>query len=115
MSGAYYRCHDCNERFSFDDLGQVTRDNPKGGWKKIVYACMSCATANGDYTEPKKEIPREDCVMHGIRQGLPLCGFTSNIPIEWPDGHRWTGFPDIDNMTCEKCIEEAKHIRDKNL
>lgn len=28
--------------------------------------------------------------MHVLEGGLPLCGFSNELPRDWPTGHRWT-------------------------
>lgn len=28
-------------------------------------------------------------IVHVLLRGLPLCGFTRDVPARWPKGHRW--------------------------
>lgn len=47
-------------------------------------------------------------VVHGLRNGLALCGFAASIPAHWPEGHVWTDPRDVgarSTITCPKCVE----------
>ena len=41
--------------------------------------------------------------VHILEEGLPLCGFTSHIPSDWPPGHIWVGLGEKDKATCPEC------------
>src|SRR5215831_6842276 len=39
--------------------------------------------------------------VHILQYGLPLCRFTSKVPYEWPEGHKWVGLgetKDVPNL-----------------
>jgi hypothetical protein len=42
-------------------------------------------------------------VVHALREGLPLCGFTTEVPARWPHLHYWSNRPK--QLTCRGCIE----------
>lgn len=46
-------------------------------------------------------------VIHFLEGGLPLCMFTREVPLQWPDGHVWAHCGDSDALThagmCERC------------
>lgn len=56
-------------------------------------------------------------VVHVLRAGLPLCGFSTRPPREWPPGHKWTTAPaGAIRPTCETCsnmldVEDTTHER----
>jgi len=45
------------------------------------------------------------------KTGSALCGFNpESLPGDWPVGHKWVGYEDIDNIAkanCARCREEA--------
>jgi hypothetical protein len=43
-------------------------------------------------------------VVHVLREGYPLCGFSSKAPVDWPAGHKWIGPPDVKFATCGGCL-----------
>ena len=50
--------------------------------------------------------------LHYLSAGLPLCGFTSALPKDWPGGHRWIGVHDEiprSDLTfmCTRCADLA--------
>ncbi|KKN81369.1 hypothetical protein LCGC14_0319820 [marine sediment metagenome] len=44
--------------------------------------------------------------IHGLLNGLPMCGFTTDIPFHWPIEHKWSLDPD--DFTCEACFKLVK-------
>jgi len=43
-------------------------------------------------------------VIHILRHSFPLCSFTVVVPADWPIGHEWVHFPDVeDEATCPAC------------
>lgn len=49
--------------------------------------------------------------VHALREGLPLCGFETRVPRDWPDGHAWIDWRDFNdpdkgpgNARCIRCI-----------
>ena len=30
--------------------------------------------------------------VHALKHGLPMCGFSRELPADWPDGHAWISF-----------------------
>jgi hypothetical protein len=45
-------------------------------------------------------------VVHRLRAGVPLCGFSREAPVHWPAGHRWSAFQA--DITCPTC-QEVSH------
>lgn len=67
-----------------------------------------------DYTDRKlpREDPRAKGVVHILYVGSTLCGMGEGMfPGEWPVGHVWTYLHDLENVTCETCLAEAKKAR----
>ena len=50
---------------------------------------------------------QQHAIVHALLHGQPLCGFTHNLPKDWPEGHVWTGKEDVQNITCPHCKAEA--------
>jgi hypothetical protein len=36
-------------------------------------------------------------IVHVLFEGLPLCGFSRDVPSRWPMGHRWVSIMDREN------------------
>ena len=58
--------------------------------------------------------------VHVLHKGLPLCGFTRDIPAEWPPGHSWLGALHLDDPKlygaaepdkCTLCWDRAKEMK----
>jgi hypothetical protein len=48
-------------------------------------------------------------VVHIMRHGFPLCGFSTEAPEHWPEGHRWLRDDQARHkITCEDCLKMAK-------
>jgi hypothetical protein len=45
--------------------------------------------------------------VHVLRHGLPLCGFATGFPADWPPGHSWVGMDDLAVANCAGCREAA--------
>lgn len=41
--------------------------------------------------------------IHILWHGIPLCGFTRQIPSLWPARHDWTSRDDREHATCDAC------------
>ena len=52
-------------------------------------------------------------IVHALLYGLPLCGFSSRTPGNWPEGHMWVGVKDVERISCPRCKEEALEINQK--
>ena len=50
--------------------------------------------------------------VHVLQHGLPLCGFSRDVPGKWPSGHSWTYADDLRNVTCRGCIDAVKARED---
>jgi len=48
-------------------------------------------------------------VVHLLWHGLPLCGFTLEMPCDWPDGHVWTTLRS--EVSCTGCARRAGEHR----
>lgn len=46
--------------------------------------------------------------VHILRHGLPLCGFTTRVPGDWPAGNTWVPVDD-ELVSCPGCMEAAKN------
>ncbi len=46
-------------------------------------------------------------IVHVLEKGYPLCGFSSELPRDWPEGHKWTGLNDLEPATCLECRAAA--------
>lgn len=46
-------------------------------------------------------------MIHILHYGLPRCRFSSDLPVHWPEGHRWVGFDDMCKATCPACIRSV--------
>jgi hypothetical protein len=46
-------------------------------------------------------------IVHALRYGFPLCRFSSDVPRDWPEGHRWTNIDDTEHITCAECKTRA--------
>jgi hypothetical protein len=44
-----------------------------------------------------------EMMIHVLRAGLPLCGFSNDIPANWPEGHLFVSVEEIANATCHRC------------
>lgn len=67
--------------------------------------CRLGKLAGGDLPMPP-EVP----AVHILRYGLPLCGFSGKMPVDWPEGHKWVG-EDEEGATCEDCKRALKERR----
>lgn len=55
-------------------------------------------------------------VVHLLHEGLPVCGFTRDVPKDWPIGHEWAGLATYRNgktdhevipLLCDECVKVA--------
>ena len=49
---------------------------------------------------------REDLerkIIHILNEGFPLCGFSSDFPVNWPEGHVWTRITEPEKANCAEC------------
>lgn len=44
-------------------------------------------------------------VVHVLRSGYPLCGFSLALPERWPPGHRFTSSLEPEKANCPDCKE----------
>lgn len=57
-----------------------------------------------------------DVVIHLLAHGRPLCGFTDELPRDWPKGHKWESYFDwvadkampVRGNHCTDCLAEAE-------
>jgi hypothetical protein len=42
--------------------------------------------------------------IHILRHGFPLCGFSDDVPVNWPEGHLWLGLDD-DHAGRPMCVD----------
>lgn len=63
---------------------------------------------NALYVEPKfSPTPKQDWI-HILHEGLPLCGFSREVPGHWPEGHRWVRVEDAKDATCGGCLAKLQ-------
>lgn len=48
--------------------------------------------------------------VHVLHHGLSLCRFTTDLPGNWPIGHRWTGLDDRAPVNCPGCLRVLSAI-----
>lgn len=48
--------------------------------------------------------------LHVLRYGLPLCGFSNEVPAKWPAGNRWVPIDDLKHATCKQCVINAQQV-----
>lgn len=59
--------------------------------------------------------------IHFLHEGLPLCGFTREIPINWPHQHKWAHRGDEEAlsspMMCNRCaaVFRGEHVDEQPL
>lgn len=41
--------------------------------------------------------------IHGLLGGMPLCGFSTDLPVNWPEGHTWVPTTDEKAIGCPSC------------
>jgi hypothetical protein len=41
--------------------------------------------------------------IHVLHHGFPICGFTREMPKDWPQGHLWVRKDDAALATCPRC------------
>ncbi len=55
---------------------------------------------------PRSEAERKVFTVHALRNGYSACGFgMPSTPVNWPEGHMWTGSDERSKVTCRKCLE----------
>lgn len=47
-------------------------------------------------------------VVHVLRQGLPLCGFSLGFPCNWPQSHSWVPLEERSLANCWTCVSAAE-------
>ena len=52
-------------------------------------------------------------VIHILRAGLTLCGFSREVPRDWPEGHKWVAESDEPLATCVSCKDTLSKEREK--
>jgi hypothetical protein len=50
-------------------------------------------------------------IIHGLSCGLPLCGFSDEVPANWPDNNLWVPSHEEEKITCEQCKEAKAGLR----
>jgi len=60
--------------------------------------------------DPWFDNPRAVHVLYG---GFPLCGFSQEPPVDWPEGMTWVGLSEWEKTTCEGCRAKGpEHLRE---
>lgn len=45
--------------------------------------------------------------IHVLVHGLPICGFSHELPCNWPLGHKWVRAEEHSDATCSSCRKLA--------
>lgn len=57
-------------------------------------------------------------IVHVLYAGQPMCGFTTKVPGNWPEGHKWIGRSDaasiMTNVNCTSCKAAYELWRSKS-
>lgn len=59
-----------------------------------------------------------DAVVHVLREGFPVCGFSREVPAKWPEEHSFIGINDVNKLsdiTCPHCREAARKVRAEKM
>lgn len=68
-------------------------------------------------------------IVHFLLHGLPVCGFSNEMPVSWPPGHVWVGpgivgpgivgpggrFNDVNCDGCKAEIQAKKEEKEKQI
>lgn len=46
-------------------------------------------------------------VVHILVHGQPVCGFSYELPCNWPIGHKWVRAEEHSDATCNTCKKVA--------
>lgn len=57
---------------------------------------------------PSSNVLSCSCTVHALLHSLPLCGFSQDVPDNWPERHFWTEVGDVGNINCLSCKEAAE-------
>ena len=52
-----------------------------------------------------------EMVIHAMYSGYPLCGFSDELPRDWPAGHGFVSYSQIVKITCPECRTEAERLK----
>ena len=52
--------------------------------------------------------------VHVLHEGRPLCGFSNDVPANWPGGHLWVGIKDVEDSTCAGCKSKAQELKSQS-
>jgi hypothetical protein len=55
----------------------------------------------------RREGDPKPVVIHLLRKGVPIRGFTWELPRGWAPGHKWVGIDERQDATCVRCLEIA--------
>ena len=59
--------------------------------------------------ETHPEIQATGVTVHVLIGGFPACGFSREIPRDWPPGHKWHEHPS--GATCAACLDVVNYHR----
>lgn len=52
-------------------------------------------------------------IIHVLRGGLSLCGFSTEVPAKWPGEDRWVSIDDAENfgaVSCPGCLRRLREL-----
>lgn len=55
-------------------------------------------------------------IVHIVdREGRPLCGFVTDPPERWPEGHKAVLPEEAHFATCQRCVEQLHNDDELNV
>ena len=97
-------CGYCDKSIATEDRGlrMPFVGDPSGkGYLNVHHLCF-CRVVQGS-----------GVIVHALLYGLPLCGFSREVPGKWPDGHKWVYVEDKELLTCDGCKEALQKVEEK--
>ena len=56
----------------------------------------------------------KEIVFHVLKSGMPLCGFSKDVPQKWPKRNWWIYHRDKERrklINCQKCMSRLKKLK----
>jgi len=79
----------------------AAKDDPP--WLPYHHRCFMKSLGLDEYRRDTLPAPAP-LQVHILWHGLPMCGFTTEIPEDWPEGHKWVSRLEREDATCENCL-----------
>lgn len=76
------------------------------------WACEHCGASKDMYAPSGQLEHKADCldptwdrkIVHVLKEGLPVCRFTTALPREWPKNMYWVTEAERENASCSSCM-----------